>query len=293
MTDTTTGDGDVSDAQILSAASQLGAFGTGVASLPVILATLCNPSSSALDVARVIAHEPGIAARVLRVANSPYYGASGSVATLERAFVLLGSDAVRGIAAAACLDRAALRAAELSPIDLRAMLRHCIATATAAEAVARVRSRQLAAEAYIAGLLHDFGVIAQLQSDRDAFQQMVAAMGAAPGPVRDVERLHHCVSHERCGAVIFEHWNLPRSLVEAVRNHHAPYDAPASARALALLVYVGNHLAVGAGLAYELEPEPAPLDDAMLEAVGTTRAELDVIAATLPERTDEMRRLLA
>ena len=293
MFDPTTRHDEVPYSQILAAASQLGAFGTGVVSLPVILATLCDPSSSALDVARVIAHEPGIAARVLRVANSPYYGASGSVATLERAFVLLGSDAVRGIAAAACLYRAALRAAKLSPIDLRAMLRHCIATATAADALARNRSRQLASEAYIAGLLHDFGVIAQLQSDRTAFQQMIDALSTTPGPVREVEQLHHCVSHERCGAVIFEHWNLPRPLVEAVRHHHAPHEAPESARMLALLVYVGNHLAVGAGLGYELEPMPAPLSDELLAAVGTTRAQAEAIAATLPERTDEMRRLLA
>jgi putative nucleotidyltransferase with HDIG domain len=287
-------DDDVPDSRIIAAASQLGAFGTGAASMPIILATLCNPTASALDVARVISHEPGIAARVLRVANSPYYGASGSVATLERAFVLLGSDAVRGIAAAACLDRAALRAAKLSPIDLREMLRHCIATATAAEAVARGTSRHLASEAYIAGLLHDFGVIAQLQSDREAFQQMVDGAGTTPGvPVREVERRHRCVSHERCGAVIFSHWNLPRTLVEAVRHHHAPLEAPEAARPLALLVYVGNQLAVGAGLGYAIELDPAPLSDELIAAVGSTRSELDAIAATLPDLTDEMRRLLA
>jgi HD-like signal output (HDOD) protein len=280
--------------RILQAATQLGALGAGEASLPLILSALCDPTRNATDIARVIAHEPGIAARVLRVANSAYYGAAGTVATLERAFVLLGVDAVRGIAAAACLDRAVLRSLKSAPIDLREMLRHSIATAIGAEAIARARHRLLASEAFIAGLLHDFGVTLQLQVDAEAFKAVVDSMQAAPDlSVREREQRHGCVSHEHCAAVVFTEWRLPPNLVAAIAHHHRPEDAPAAARAVAACVALGNQLAISLGLGYALEPGPArPPDDATLAEAGIDLERYEATRAGLLAHVDEYARTL-
>jgi HD-like signal output (HDOD) protein len=284
----------VSTRRIVEAAAALGALGAGEASLPLILAALCDPTKDATDIAKVIAHEPGIAARVLRVANSSYYGAAGSIATLERAFVLLGVDAVRGIAAAACLDRSVLRALRSAPIDLRDMLRHSIATAIAADGIAQLRHRSIASEAFIAGLLHDFGVTLQLQVDPDALWAVLDSMKDEPGlSVREREARHDCVGHELCAAVVFAEWRLPATLVDAVGHHHHPQSAPESARPIALCVALGNHLAVEMGMGYALEPGPMAASDAMLAEVGIERAQYEAIGAGLAERVEEFARLLA
>ncbi|HXC60060.1 MAG TPA: HDOD domain-containing protein, partial [Steroidobacteraceae bacterium] len=90
----------ITDAEIVRAATSLGIIGGGANAAHRILATLCDASLDARQIADVIQREPGLAARVLKVANSAFYGSSRHIATLDRALMLLGLDAVRGIAAA-------------------------------------------------------------------------------------------------------------------------------------------------------------------------------------------------
>ena len=287
-----TSDG-VTDADVLQAAAEIGVLGAGQGLIPLIMARLCDPDSTAHDIAQVIGQEPGLAARVLRVANSPY-GASGTVATLERAFVLLGVDAVRGIAAAACLNRATVRAVQASPIGLESMLRHAVAVACAAESLARVSHRSLASEAFIAGLLHDFGVTLQLQVDRDRLLEVIAALRADPkrNP-REFERSLGCVGHERCAAVVFRAWKLPESLVAAVSNHHGPAAAPPGSQRLAALVHLADHVSLATGHGYTLEPDAAPLQEGTLEILGIQESFLSHVVEALPERVRELQRVLS
>jgi len=118
------------------------------------MAALCNSDVSPGEVESLVLGEPALYARVLRIANSAYYGQARSITTLSRAVVVLGLDAVRGIAAAACLDRTLPRGWKHPLVDMNAVVHHSVATAAAAEALARIRHPDLAAEAFVAGLLH-------------------------------------------------------------------------------------------------------------------------------------------
>jgi HD-like signal output (HDOD) protein len=284
----------VTDARILQAAAEIGVLGAGQGLIPLLMARMCDPQSTAHEVAQVIGRDPGLAARILRVANSAYYGASGSVATLERAFVVLGVDAVRGIAAAACLDRATVRALRSSPIEIESMLRHAVSVACAAESLARVSHRSLASEAFIAGLLHDFGVMLQLQVDRARLLEVIAALGAGPGRnPRTVERSVGCIGHEHCAAVVFRAWHLPETLVAAIGNHHAPAAAPPDSRRLAALVHLADTISLETGHGYAVEPQAWPLQAGTLELLGIQETFLSHVAETLPERTRELQRVLS
>ena len=95
--------------QIIAAAHELGVINGDSQAAPRLLSALCQPEATAQSIARLISSEPGLAARVLKVANSPFYGVTRAIATIDRAVVVLGLDSVRGIAAAACLDRSLAR----------------------------------------------------------------------------------------------------------------------------------------------------------------------------------------
>src|ERR1700690_687154 len=124
-------------AQILKAAASIGVLGGSVDSGPRLLVCLCTPQISAREIAALIQTEPALYARVLRVANSPYYGKMRSVTTVERAIVLLGLDAVGGSAAAVALDRIMTRENKGALVDLKALLHRTLGTAPAAEWLAR------------------------------------------------------------------------------------------------------------------------------------------------------------
>ena len=281
-------------ADILDAAKALGVLSSSAHSAPRILATLCNPGVSAAEIAKLIGREPGLTARVLRVANSAFYGLSRSVATIDRAVVVLGLDAVRGVAAAACLDRTVLRASESSPVDMVDMLRHSIAAAAAAEALAKIRHPALAPEAFIAGLLHDFGVTLQLRLNPGGVTALIEALRADPDlDIPMLEEQTIGAGHERCAAVIFEAWNIPPSLVESARHHHDPAAAPEPHRALAALVNLGNHLGLTCGMTFPCEPVPGPRSAAALALLGLTDADVDAVAASLPQLATALHRALA
>lgn len=280
--------------RLLEATLEVGAIGTGLQSLQGLLSRLLDPGSTTGEVARLISNEPGLTARVLRVANSAYYGVSGSVATLDRAILLLGTDAVRGVAAAACLDRVAIRAISASPIDLHTLVRHSLAVAIAAEMLARQRRRELAPLAFVAGLLHDLGILVQVQVDRDGLARLVEALPCEPGlSAAERERRHGLVGHARCGELLLRSWRLPERLAFAAGHHHAPLDAPEAARPLATLVALANRLAVGAGLCHALEAHAEPVPDAWLEGEPWTTEELETVREALPARVQELVELLA
>ena len=282
------------DRRILRAAAALGVVGGGAHGAQRLLALLCDPQVSVAQVADVLAREPGLALRVLRVANSAFYGVSRHVRTIERAFTLLGLDAVRGIAAAACLDRTLPRGGETAPIDLDALVRHSLATAVAAESLARIRHRALAPDAFISGLLHNLGVTLQLQVDPGGFRSLLEALSAAPqGHLPELEAQRVLVGHEHCVAVLFDAWQLPAALVEATRHHHDPLGAAAEHRELAALLHLGVQLSLAGGNTHALEPCAPQRSAAAMALLGLDDADLDRVAAELPERVRLLREALA
>jgi HD-like signal output (HDOD) protein len=280
-------------AEILKIASSLGLLGASAASGARLMTTLCNPEIDAREVKGLIESEPGLCARVLRVANSPYYGQARAITSVDRALTVLGLDGLRGIAAAACLNRAIGARREGLPIDLQALLRHSLAVAAAAQALAQAKSPALASEAFIAGLLHDFGVAVQMHLDAAGMNALLDARRTDPAvPIEVLERDRVAVGHEACAGVIFDAWQLPRSIVAAAAHHHEPLSVPPEHRELAALVHLGAHLALASGHAFELEPMPLPRPDATIEWLGIDPTTLDRVLDELPERTADLWHVL-
>jgi len=280
--------------QILKAANSLGILGAGSSLAPQIIAMLCDDQASVSAVSSLIHREPDLYARVLRVANSPYYGQARNVATIERAFILLGVDAVRGIVAAACLDRTAMRGSVGVPIDMSALVRHSVTTAIAAQSLARVRCPKLESAAFIAGLLHNLGIAIQIHLDKPGVRAMLE--NRSLDPARDVRLLEaQCVKvgHEESIAVVFEAWKLPDALVAAVRHHHDPAAAPQEHRQLSALVNLGATLGLACGNSYALEPVPIEANGFAKQLLSVESHDLDRLSHGLAERAAALAGALA
>jgi len=277
----------------MKAAAAIGVLGSGAQGVPHIMAILCNPNVNAGEVVALVGKEPALYARVLRVANSSYYGQSRSITTIDRALVLLGLDAVRGIAAAACLDRTVPRGGKYALIDMKALVQHSLATAAAAEAIARIKHSALAPEAFIAGLLHNLGIIVQVHLDSPGIEAMIRERRSdATRDMRTLESERSIVGHEECVAVVFESWQLPESLVAATRHHHDPMAADEPHRELAALVNLGANLGLAGGSTFTLEPAPVVRNAGAMAWLGLDDEALDGVAVALPSRVLELRRAL-
>jgi HD-like signal output (HDOD) protein len=279
--------------RVLQAATSLGLIGSATSAVARLLALLCNPEVSSDEIAALIETHPVLCARVLRVANSAYYGRHRAVATVKQAVLLMGLDAVRGVAAAACIDRATPRQTQTALLNIPALMSHSLATAVAAQSLGRMKCEPLAAEAFIAGVLHNLGVAAQACIDPSGIGAMIDARRAgSEHGIRALEVEHSVVGHEECIAVVLDAWQLPESLVAATSHHHAPGEAPPPHSKLAALVNLGATLAHSAGYAAPLEPILVERDAQAMSHLDLTAADLDRVAVELPEQARDMQRAL-
>jgi len=249
-----------------------------------LIPVLCDDNVGADELAARIQAQPMLTAVVLRVANSPYYGQAKTVGNISRALMLLGVNAVRGIAAAACVDQVMPQRINCLP-DIPALLRHSLATAIAGEMLATMTHPLLARDAFLAGLLHNLGIVLQASLEPAATSALIAARKTQPtDPIRTMEQQHSLVSHEECAAVLFDAWQLPDRIVESARCHHSPGQAQPTHRVLASLVGASASLAVSCGNTFSLEPAaPAP-DYAWLSGLGLYERQIETVKSNLPER---------
>lgn len=201
--------------------------------LPSVACELLGGEMDALDLpdlARRIAADQALAARVLRLANSPFYGLARQVGSIEEAVMVLGFRAVRSLVVWAALASTVVGLHPGTGFDTRRFWRHSIAAAVAARQVARVAGLN-AETAFTIGLLHDIGqlVLAALCPERYAPDAATAA-----GPL---------FSHAEAGAELATDWQLPPAICTAIACHHDP-DA-AGGEAMADLACIADFLAHG------------------------------------------------
>lgn len=180
-----------------------------------------HPLSSAADVGRVIAEDPGLTARLLRLVNSPIYGFPSRIDTVTQAISVVGMAQLRDLAiGTAFLRLFAAVPAELADMD--SFWRHSIACGLAARLLAAHRREANVERFFVAGLLHDIGRPVIYTRIPDEAANAVRAAQRDSRPLHAVEQELLGFHHGAVGAALLERWRLPTMLVEAVAWHHAP-----------------------------------------------------------------------
>ncbi|MFZ4515093.1 MAG: HDOD domain-containing protein [Acidimicrobiia bacterium] len=201
-----------------------------------LLVLLENPEVTPHQVAQIIQTDPSLAARVLRLANSPYFGLNGSVASCTQAIVVLGFSVIRSLSvtSAVGLFGESGRGMPAGFWD------HAARVAAGASLVAKHRGLP-PGDAFSAGLLHDLGRALLFRHDPAVHMELEHEFGADSLALCAAEREHFGMDHCEAAAIVLEQWRLPHALVEAVRVHHRPFDEVDGR--IARFVMVGEALA--------------------------------------------------
>lgn len=211
--------------------------------------TLSDEAASIDRCAAQIRQDPALAGRLLRLANSAFYGVPGRVGSLDDAVRLIGLRSLRMLAMTAAVSLQFPPPRE-DVMPLAAFWRHALATAFLAQELAANIGRAPEA-AYVGGLLHDIG--------RLAFA--VAQPERAPGwfGTPDQERGRLGFDHAELGAAIAVHWRLPDEVVAMIGTHHAPEGAGREA-SLADCVHVADALAHNLGFGHQARTDTPEID---------------------------------
>ena len=233
-----------------------------------------DPKASANDIARTVSSDQALTARLLKLANSAFYGASRRVSTVSEAVVLLGMRTVKNMTLALkCQD---MLERELPGYALQRgdLWRHSFCCAYAAQCLAKRAGYRVVEEVFVAGLLHDIGKVVLNVYLQGECADISAMAAAANIPFMDAERAVLGFDHAEAGGRVLEKWNLPLPLVECVRYHHTPRDQPTPSP-LTSLVHVADVLCLMLGIGLGVDGLNYPLQDGTLELLRLSEADFE------------------
>ncbi|HBF43870.1 MAG TPA: hypothetical protein DDW42_09660 [Desulfobacteraceae bacterium] len=213
-------------------------------SMPQVVAKaqeiIANPTSGVRQLSNVLETDQAIATKVLKIANSAYYGLSGRVSSIQHASVVLGYKTLEEIIIVAgsstILDKT-LKGYELGAGDL---WRHSLAVAFGSRIIAGMRHQELKNDAFSAGLIHDVGKLvldAYVHEKKDAFEEF---MQYGRETFLNAEKHILGFDHSEIGFEICKHWHIPEALSMAIRYHHHP--SRSHKHELAYIVYTADSI---------------------------------------------------
>jgi putative nucleotidyltransferase with HDIG domain len=259
---------------------------TSIAALPEvtarILTTVEDPKSNAQQLHKIVSHDPALVTRILKVVNSAFYGLPGQVASIERAIVMLGLNAVKNIAVAASLGQMFRGTRLCEGYSAKDLWTHCVAVACIARDLAKQAKLPIADEAFLAGMIHDIGLLVSLQVYPEKLQIVCAEAQMSSRRFCEIEREVIGVDHEQLGMALCEKWSFPKSCQLVAGFHHEP-ELPASARAIVTLIAVADGMAAATGQGFTLTRlHDAPTAETA-QSIGITAAHLEATRARVPE----------
>jgi putative nucleotidyltransferase with HDIG domain len=222
-----------------------------------ILDVMNNPMADARDVEKEIIEDPAITSKILKVANSPFYGTDRNISTIQQAVVLMGFAEVQNVALSISIFGRFLTPTKM--FDRRQFWEHCFATATTAEALQR-RVNAHTNDGFVAGLLHDLGRIILDQYFPDEFEEVVSVAEANKISLLEAERKVLGVTHGDVGYWVTEKWNLPTMLTDSVLFHHSPFSCRES-YVLTSIIHVADIISKAFGSYMRKEFVPSPKDE--------------------------------
>lgn len=247
---------------------------------------MADPKSSFKDVAAIIETDQAIAARVLKVANSAYYGLSGMVNSIHQATVVLGQQTLEQVIT--MVSSSSLLGKRLKGYNLNAgvLWKHSLAVALGSRMIAAKRAPALESDAFSVGLIHDAGKLA-LNKYLDQKKQDVKRFFQEHSPSYLLAERHILgFDHTEIAEDLCIKWKLPESHAKAMRYHHDP--CLSGENQLAHVIHLANFLAKESGYSSSPDTESAPLDESSLKTLTLKQADIENLSSDLSAAVEEI-----
>jgi HD-like signal output (HDOD) protein len=198
-----------------------------------------NPLTGMSEIVRIIRNDPALTAKILRVANSAFYGMPGRVESLNMALVVLGMREISNLVTCISIFRTFPATEGGTTFDRRAFWEHSAGCGEIARVITSKLNMRLHGIEFTSGLLHDVGKIMLEQHFHKPFIEALRVIEAEHVPSIESEQRMIGADHAEIGSWMAESWTIPESITEAIRYHHQPGLAPHN-QPLAAVVHLAN-----------------------------------------------------
>jgi len=228
---------------------------SGLPTLSGVVTQLCamveSPDVSAAVIGKLIASDQVLAARILKLVNSAFYGFPGRISSISQAFVLLGFNVVKGLAVSASVF-------DMMKGHLEELWRHSLACSIVAGQIARKLEEPDAEEIAVAGLLHDIGKVALWTKFPLEMANIMDDVKNKGSKLLELEDERFGITHPEIGEILVTQWNLPENLVEPITCHHKPHLSKKYARRTSI-VHLADLIVRGFGYTFSTDIYVSPL----------------------------------
>lgn len=232
-----------------------------------------NPETSAAEVGRLITQDQVLSAKVLRMANSAFFGMSRKISSIANALMILGFDVVKGLVLTSSVF-------DMIQKSMAGLWEHSIGCAAASGAVATVLGRDDAEEVLVAGLLHDLGKVVLALNMPEEMKQ-----------IKEKVEAENLFFYEAENAILdFHHGEIGQWLAEPMRLHHNPERAVIYPECTAI-VHLADIIIRGWGFGYAGDPLVPPVSMAAWEILGLKTSDFKNILEILEPKLANLSEL--
>lgn len=249
---------------------------------------LVNDDSSTMhDFEEIIKLDPVLVSRLLRLVNSPYFGLAQKVESISKAVVFTGMKQLRNLVAVDALRN--MFQGEGEGFSPRLLWLHSATVAIIAEMIAKRIFGREAEDVFLAGILHDIGLIVENQVAGEKLREACAAFRDGLGGLADCERTAIGADHAEIGGLLAGNWGLPQEVLTSIKAHHA-------ARQHKSLSSIGSILQlaefIAARMGYPPVPGPVePLPPVLERHVKEMMANYKIIIRDIPAEMAKAKEL--
>lgn len=206
-----------------------------------LMRTVEDEQATVSDLAGIVGQDPGLASRILSVANSPALRRGKELKTLDGCLLALGTRLVRSLATCLSIQRLFDKDTQLSSAEVADFWSHSLLVGEIARGVAELTDFPLPEDAYLSGLLHDIGELIMLQAIGEPYRRFLANAHANPPFIAEEVQLFG-TTHADVGGWLLDHWGLDSVLADGVAFHHTPAAQIVDATTLPQIIWLAQSL---------------------------------------------------
>ena len=244
-----------------------------------------DPNSGAMDLKEVMEYDPALSTRVLRYVNSSKYGIRNSITSLAQAIAYLGVKQIRNMAITTSVSELFRDERQIGPYSRKQLWHHLVSVGVCARLLAMRRGVSNFEDCFLAGLLHDIGIVLEDQHLHQPFTDVIHSMEEKK-TLCQWEREKLSFTHTELAYQVVRRWKFPESIAAAIRYHHQSDKYEGPSQSLVYCVEVANTLCTLKGIS-SVGKKLVQFNKKAFEELSLERNDIEVLVADFEEELQE------
>ncbi|HVN71145.1 MAG TPA: HDOD domain-containing protein [Desulfomonilia bacterium] len=264
---------------------------TSLPTLPVIINNIIvmakSDNTTANDLARFISNDQALSARVLKIANSPYYGVPKKIDSITRAIIVIGFKEIISVALGSGVFKMLNPKQKDTLMDMNELWKHSIGVGFAAKLLEQKSVIVAEESTMLMGLLHDIGKILFLIYFPGDYAEVLVKQHNDRASLHIVEKELLEIDHSEMAYLLMKQWNFPDNISIPIRYHHNLLDCPFEYLNRAMTIHVGDYICHNAEIGHSTNLYTEKRDE-VISTFGLSWKQVEELTMTLRDARPEV-----